>query len=95
MIPDTFNDLRVEFDTAIDIANHSGDLGARKALINHARGVLNQARESWQEELGVLRGMLQSLRSADTERIRLAAREERDRPIHRSYEMTAPEIAGK
>jgi hypothetical protein len=81
MMSETFSDLCIDFNTAIEVANQSNDLTDRKALIAQASLVLSEARRVWQDELTMLRGMLQSLKTADSERIRLSAIEKRYRPI--------------
>jgi FtsZ-binding cell division protein ZapB len=74
MISETFSELLIEFNAVIEFANQSDNLAYRKELVTQARNVLNQAKDVWQEELTALRGMLQSLKEADRQRIKMAHR---------------------
>jgi FtsZ-binding cell division protein ZapB len=74
MISETFSELRIEFNAVIEFASQSDNLAYRKELVTQARNVLNQAKDVWQEELTALRGMLQSLKEADRQRIKMSHR---------------------
>ncbi|MBV9886821.1 MAG: hypothetical protein JO119_09775 [Acidobacteria bacterium] len=69
-----FSFLCEEFQTVIEFANQSGDdLEARRALIADANHVFHEAHAIWQKELKTLQRMLQTLKAADRERLRLKA----------------------
>ena len=73
MIRETFSELHIEFTTVLEEVNQSDDPTFRKALIAHARNVLDEAVRLWQDELAVLHGMHENLSKADSKRIKLAA----------------------
>jgi hypothetical protein len=72
-VTEALAELYLEFATMLEEANRSDNLNYRKALIKHSSDVLDKAVVAWREELAVLRGMFQSLHSAESDRIELAA----------------------